>query len=79
LGVLAYETLTRREPFAVPPVLVMRAGQILPEPAPPDGLRSHVAEVILACMNVEPRQRPSAKDVAAALETPSGDGLSTAR
>jgi Protein kinase domain len=66
-GILAYEALTGRTPFAVPPILVVRARQTVPEPDPMDGVRDEVAAMILACLQVEPAKRPRARDVAAAL------------
>lgn len=73
-GVLAYEALTGRSPFAVPPVLLVRARQPIPTPAPLDGIEAAVASLILACMRVEGSERPRAKDLAAQLvhRRPSG-------
>jgi Protein kinase domain len=67
LGVLAYEALTGRSPFAVPPVLLVRARQPIPTPAPLDGIDAMVASLVLACLRVEPSERPRAKEVAEAL------------
>jgi serine/threonine protein kinase len=67
LGVLAYEALTGRSPFPVPPVLLVRARQPVPTPAPLDGLDDHVASLVLACLRVEPSERPRAKDLAIAI------------
>jgi hypothetical protein len=66
-GILAYEALTGRTPFAVPPILVVRARQEVPEPHPMGGVRDEVAAMILACLQVEPAKRPRARDVAAML------------
>ncbi|HTR97452.1 MAG TPA: protein kinase, partial [Candidatus Acidoferrales bacterium] len=67
LGVLAYEALTGRSPFAVPPVLLVRSRQPIPTPAPLDGVDAEVAELVLACLRVEPSERPRAKEVAEGL------------
>jgi Protein kinase domain len=67
LGVLAYEALTGRSPFPVPPVLLVRARQPIPTPAPLDGLDDRVASLVLACLCVEPSERPRAKDLAIAI------------
>jgi tRNA A-37 threonylcarbamoyl transferase component Bud32 len=67
LGILAYEALTGRSPFAVPPVLLVRSRQPIPTPAPLDGIDAKVASLVLACLRVEPNERPRAKDVAEVL------------
>jgi len=67
LGVLAYEALTGRSPFAVPPVLLVRARQPIPAPAPLDGVDATVASLVLTCLRVEPAERPRAKEIAEAL------------
>jgi hypothetical protein len=67
LGVLAYEALTGRSPFAVPPVLLVRSRQPIPTPAPLDGVDGRVASLVLACLRVEPLDRPRAREVAEAL------------
>jgi len=67
LGVLAYEALTGRSPFVVPPVLLVRSRQPIPTPAPLDGIDPEVASVVLACLHVEASERPRAGDVVLAL------------
>ena len=67
LGVLAYETLTGRSPFAVPPVLLVRGRQPIPTPAPLDGIDARLASVVLACLRVEPSERPRAKELVEVL------------
>ena len=67
LGVLAYETLTGRSPFAVPPVLLVRSRQPIPRPAPLDGIDAKVASLVLACLGPEPTGRPKAREIAEAL------------
>jgi hypothetical protein len=66
-GVVAYEALTGRSPFPVPPVLLARAGQPLPEPVRIDGVPPDVATLVLACLRAQPSQRPSAAHVAEGL------------
>jgi tRNA A-37 threonylcarbamoyl transferase component Bud32 len=66
-GMLAYEALTGRSPFAVPPVLLVRSRQPIPTPAPLDGIDAKVASLVLACLRVEPNERPRAKEMAEAL------------
>ncbi|HTQ44313.1 MAG TPA: hypothetical protein VMI75_16245, partial [Polyangiaceae bacterium] len=64
---LAYETLTGRSPFAVPPVLLVRSRQPIPRPAPLDGIDAKVASLVLACLGPEPTGRPKAREIAEAL------------
>jgi hypothetical protein len=66
-GVVAYEALTRRSPFPVPPVLLARAGQALSEPARIDGVPRDIAALVLACLRADPSQRPSAEQLAERL------------
>jgi hypothetical protein len=66
-GVLAYEALTGRSPFPVPPVLLVRARQLIPAPAPLDEVDDPLASLVLACLRVEPSERPRAKDLAIAI------------
>ncbi len=67
-GVLAYEALTGRSPFVVPPVLLVRAGQPIPAPVAPDGVSADLASFVLACLRVEPSERPGARDIVASLD-----------
>ena len=66
-GVLAYEALTGRAPFAIPAILVVRAGQQVPQPAPIGGVPEAVSKVVIACLQAEPSSRPTAKQVADGL------------
>jgi serine/threonine-protein kinase len=63
-GIVAYEALTGRTPFPVPPVLLVRAGQTVPEPAPISAITPGLGALVLACLHVDPAKRPRAKDVA---------------
>ncbi len=62
-GVLAYEALSGRSPFAVPAVLLVRSRQPIPTPAPLDGIDVGVASLVLACLRVEPSERPRAREI----------------
>ncbi len=66
-GVLAYEVITGRLPFAVPAVLMARARQPISQPAALEGVPDAVAALFLACLHVDPGQRPRAKQVADCL------------
>jgi serine/threonine-protein kinase len=77
LGVLAYEALTGRSPFALPPVLLLRSRQPIPTPAPLDGIGAGVAAVVLACLRVDPSERPRAREVAEALSRVAGGSHAT--
>ena len=39
----------------------------LPDPAPLDGVDAEVARLVLACLRVEPAERPRSRDLAAGL------------
>jgi hypothetical protein len=58
-GIVAYEVLTGRAPFPMPPILVAMAGLTLPQPSM-DGIPEPVAKWICDCLAVDPKQRPSA-------------------
>jgi serine/threonine-protein kinase len=60
-GIVAYEMLTGRGPFAMPPVIVAMAGHELPPPA------AIACEVVLRCMCSDPRARPAAQELVDAL------------
>jgi len=66
-GVLAYEALTGRSPFAVPAILLARAGQPVPQPTPLEGVSEAVARLVIACLQAEPSKRPTAREVADGL------------
>jgi serine/threonine protein kinase len=66
-GILAYEALTGRAPFPVPPVILARGGHPLPAPSPLDGIGAPVAAMVLACLCASPAERPRAKDVVEAM------------
>jgi serine/threonine protein kinase len=66
-GVLAYEALTGKYPFAVPPVLLARAGQPLPVPPRIEGLPETCAALVEACLREDPSKRPIARELAQGL------------
>jgi serine/threonine protein kinase len=79
LGIIAFELLTGRRPFAEAPVSAKLHGRPLPE-APSfrqmcPTLAPEIAGLLDRAMSHDPRARPSAKDLAAALRA-SADRLS---
>jgi len=64
-GVMAYEMVCGRPPFAEPPLLTSLAGKPI-TPAPPlrvDGLDGSYAALINRCLAADPAARPSATDL----------------
>jgi serine/threonine protein kinase len=70
-GVLAYEVLTGRVPFSMPPVFYALAGQPTPAPAPlgegSAALEQAIASLLLQCLSSDPSVRPSPMCVSEAL------------
>jgi hypothetical protein len=64
-GLVAYEMLTGRPPFAVPPALLAMAGQ---SPPPPPPIDHAVGALVLACLRASPSERPAIPEVIAGLE-----------
>jgi hypothetical protein len=69
LGIIAYELVTGRMPFAAPPFVVALAGQGLPPPPPIDDARvpDALRELILECLALDPARRPRVQSVLSAL------------
>jgi len=73
LGVTVYETLVRRLPFAEPDpsasALSGRYPQTAAEPHPlPRSVPEIVSEAVLACLSMEPTERPEPREFGARLE-----------
>jgi hypothetical protein len=72
-GVVAYELLSRKLPFAVPPVLERLSGRNVPAPVPlaesSPNLPARLCALVDSCLALAPDARPTAEAVAAALET----------
>jgi serine/threonine-protein kinase len=68
-GLVAYELLTGKLPFATPPVLLELVGQPLPAPPPLEtvGLDPRVRDVLTRCLAESPSARPTGKALADAL------------
>lgn len=69
LGVMAYEILSGRYPFGVPPILERLAGRSLPsvDPLPPE-ISKRLAFVVSRCLSFHPSERPTAAELAHELE-----------
>lgn len=84
LGILAYEILTGAPPFAGRPRQSLLAAHIMEKPAPMSGRRTGIpdslAELVMACLEKEPKNRPQhAKDVVAVLDRIAAGGGETER
>jgi len=71
-GVVAYELLSKKLPFAVPPVLERLSGRQVPAPVPlaesSPHLPARLCALVDSCLALAPEARPTAEAVAAALE-----------
>jgi len=63
-GVLAYELLSGRMPFRIPPVLDLLSGRT-PDPPPRLAVDDELATTIDRTLSLNPRERPSAVELAA--------------
>jgi serine/threonine protein kinase len=61
-GIIAYELLTGRAPFKVPPVMLALAGQTAPMPSM-DGLDDTARRLIESCLAGDPGARPSMRAI----------------
>jgi Protein kinase domain len=67
-GILAYEMLTARLPFKLPPLILALAKQPLPVPDPMP-VADAVSRCMLDCLVEDPALRPTMRQVRTALET----------
>jgi hypothetical protein len=71
-GVVAYELLSTKLPYAVPPVLERLSGRHPPAPVPltqsSPHLHAQLCTLVDGCLALAPEARPTAEAVAAALE-----------
>jgi hypothetical protein len=67
LAVLAYEVLSGRHPFGIPPALFLRRGEGLPVPAPIAGVDAAISEAIVAGLARDPARRPQLDAIRGAL------------
>lgn len=66
-GVMAYEILTAKKAFNVPPIFAGMQGQPLPRPTGlrrVKGLEPDVAALLERCVDADPTKRPTAAEVA---------------
>lgn len=66
-GVMAYEILTAKKAFHVPPIFAGMQGQPLPRPTGlrrVKGLEPDVAALLERCVDADPTKRPTAAEVA---------------
>jgi hypothetical protein len=67
-GVMAFEIATGRPPFAVPPLQdAMAKGRWSARPIDTRGLPEAFAEMVVRCLDGEPKRRPSAAELEASL------------
>lgn len=69
-GVMAFEILTAKKPFQVPPIFAGMQGQPLPRPTGlrrVKGLESDIVTLLERCMDADPSKRPTAAEVAERL------------
>ena len=58
-GLVAYELLTGKLPFTMPPVLSALAGQSIPEPEPIANVPPEIDRAIRSCLATDPEKRPA--------------------
>ncbi|MBS2016998.1 MAG: protein kinase [Deltaproteobacteria bacterium] len=71
LGIIAFEVLTGKRPFLEAPMKAKLAGRALPRSVPfrtaAPSLPAHVAELLDRAMSHDPRERPTARELAITL------------
>jgi hypothetical protein len=69
LGVIAYQLISGRAPFAEPPVLALLSGRAPASPTPLGGaaLAPELAALMNACLSARPEARPTAEALAARI------------
>jgi serine/threonine-protein kinase len=69
-GVMAYEILTAKKPFPIPPIFAGMQGQPLPRPTGlrrVKGLDPDIVKLFERCVDADPTKRPTAAEVAERL------------
>jgi serine/threonine-protein kinase len=66
-GVIAYEVLSGRRPFAAPLLLERMQGHSVAAPPPVEGVAPEIATLVMRCLAEEPTERPTAREVEEAL------------
>ncbi len=66
-GIVAYEVLTGQVPFAMPAVMLAMSKQPVPKPSPIVTVEPAIAEIVGACLQSTPGDRPRIGDVVARL------------
>ncbi len=65
-GVIAYEALTGRKPYAEPPVVSRRLGR--PITQPPMETMDAAHAILKRCLSLDPAQRPTSAEIALAID-----------
>jgi len=69
-GVIAYEILTGKRPFHIPPIFAGMQGQPLPHPTGLrriKGLDAELVSLFERCIDADPAKRPTAAEIAERL------------
>ena len=64
---MGWEIVCGSLPFEIPPVILAQAGLKFDLPPLPDAVPTPLADLLRACLSVEPKARPDARAVARAL------------